>query len=242
MGKLSAALSLAALGGLLAGHATAAPVAATVIGTRTTQVQIRPALAPVPSQTARQAVIGTMAEVLKPGADSVLGGVAVIDPGALPLGLARISTGGQRLIAGAGIGTQGMRSTLSLKSRCASLMPTELSTRIRLGTVVSTRAQAEWQSCPGRSGSARDWSWGLGSSVAAGPSRIVPGAGATASLTRLLDFGSLRTQLAVRPNGDKAAELSLQMQRFLPLQLGFSSGESAGRLTHTLSARMGLRF
>jgi hypothetical protein len=250
MGKLRAALSLAALSGAalsgaVATTAAAAPVAATVAASAVTRVQIRPALAPTapPNTTmARQAVIGTMAEVLKPGAETVLGGVAVIDPGALPLGLARVTTGNTRLTAGAGVGTQGMRSTLSFKSRCASLLPTELSTRVRLGSIISTRAQAEWQSCPGRDGAARDWSWGIGSSVAAGPARILPGAGATASLTRLLDVGSLRTQLAVRPNGDKAAELSLQLKRFLPLQLGFSSGESAGRLTHTLSARMGVRF
>ena len=239
--------------------AGAAPIAATA--QRATLVQIRPALSvpllsptapsPLPAPTgaeARQAVIGTMAEMLKPGADSVLGDLAgrlpgraadaAIDPKALPLGLARITAGGQRLTAGAGIGTQGLRSTLALKNRCASLLPTELSTRVRLGAGVATRAQAEWQSCPDADG----WSWGLGSSLGAGPGRLSPGAGATAQLSRRLDFGLLRTQLSLRPNGNKAAELSLQLPRALPLRLGLSTGQSAGRLTHTLSAHLGLHF
>lgn len=230
----------------MAAPAAAAPVAATVAAARSTQIQIRPALVPTDAQ-ARQAVIGTLAQMVQPGAESVLGGLAerlpgragaAIDPLALPLGLARITTGNRRLSAGAGIGTHGLRSTLAFKSPCASLLPTEISTRVRLGAILSTRAQAEWQSCPGAAG----WSWGLGSSIAAGPATISPGAAATASLSRRFDVGRLRTRLALRPNGDKAAELSLQLRRFLPLQFGVSSGETAGRRTHTLSARLGLRF
>ena len=266
MGRIFLAAGVAALTAALAAAlaaaaapAVAAPVAATATAQRGTLVQIRPALSPpalsplspVPAPTgaeARQAVIGTMAEMLKPGADSVLGGLAerlpgraaaaAIDPTSLPLGLARITAGNQRLSAGAGIGTQGLRGTLALKHRCASLLPTELSTRLRLSAGVATRAQAEWQSCPGEGG----WSWGLGSAIAAGPGRTAPGAGATAQLSRRLDFGLLRTQLSLRPNGDKAAELSLQLRHVLPLRLGLSTAQSAGRPTHKISARLGLHF